>query len=212
MKVSHATVRKYLRDEPASAHDIASEMMNASAIPTEEAVRSAPAGSSGSSGRILAGYVAMITPVLEAMATLDLIERSTEKGKPVYRLAGGGKKSRAKPRPIRIAADDEMTRPGPSSSGVTTAMLYKLVKDRPGITEDEILKALSPCWKPVEDLLKIYLSRSNTKNVVPHKASELSDDHIAHIRRQLLRHHIRDAYKLRSESVTKYYFVDGDGK
>lgn len=100
----------------------------------------------------LDGYAKLVGPVLaELEAAKEIEARDEVRGDKTVRMY----RSLVNRGP-RMAEPEEMTRPGNTRFGVSLRQVYRLAYERPGITLDEMVEALGPCWKSADELEKLW--------------------------------------------------------
>lgn len=188
-------------------HDIAIALERNNALPLEEVLRQATPGDSRD--RVTRAYAKMAVPTLEVLADDGRVETREVDGATCYRPV-------VTPTRAQPADPADLTRPANTDTGISQLHLYRLVGEREGITEDELLEALEACWKSDEDLLKVYLATASGKKGqqgdTPKWVEKLSpDERSRHVKRQLVRRYIQrceGAGKMRRETVVKLYLLN----
>lgn len=128
-------------------------------FPPQDVFRAAPAPA-GTVNPLAYGYGQLALVPLRSMANLGLAEarEDPQTGEEQYRMTQVN--AAAGSRGLRVASADEVSRPGPTDSGITQMAIYRYVTDEPGITEDDLIDRLAPMWKPVPDLVKAYHAKN----------------------------------------------------
>lgn len=101
----------------------------------------------------------IVSKTLNAMVRDGMAERRGGKGKRQYRLID-------RPRQLRDVADVTeayLSRPGDTENGLTLPVILYWVKKLGKADIDKLLKKLSPCWKPDEEIFAAW-----EKTCTPH--------------------------------------------
>lgn len=219
MKLTEDVIYKYLSDGNwRSLKDMAVTLSAVTAVPPEIAIRAAPSGTPGPD-RLVAGYVALLTPVVAALTVLDRLASKSENGHALYAVVNKRRRGNAGTRPLVVATDEQMAHPANTDTGVSLQHIYRLVRDKPGITLDEVVLGVERCWKPLPELIAVRRSMTQKPStsgrppVVDPDPSQMSEESIRQLKRVLV---IRlagrgesQSGKLRAVTETRYYFKDG---